>query len=372
MDRYNFLQLNSIKKAFLTHSKLIFLIIFLQILICFFSTIRYFSLLKIFSINVDFKNVTAATFVSNALGLWLPGSMAFIEIIRITLMLGAGHKFLTVEKKEETSNQKPISTKKSHQHPTDVPKKLSGVRIKEQLSFRTMLATVSLFDRLVGFWAMLLVGLFCLLYRFIFYSGIIKNNYEMIGLIFLFLFTFLSFLLITFLPYLSRKILIRKLFKHKKRFILKIFRRGFLHNLSKKIFSELSSVLDATAVGGKKLNCFLPPIFYSLICVFLQAISMYYSAIAIANFIPFSAILATISILALATLLPIGFGGIGGVQFIAAVSMSFFGISPNSAASAQFLQTALNLFSITFVGLFFIKLTLNQIKPVFQRQRKKF
>ena len=57
-------------------------------------TARYFSLLRIFKINTDFHNVTAATFVSNGIGQWLPGSMAFIEVIRIGLMLGAEKFYL--------------------------------------------------------------------------------------------------------------------------------------------------------------------------------------------------------------------------------------------------------------------------------------
>ena len=55
-------------------------------------TLRYHSLLKIFSIRTSLQNVTAATFVSNGIGLWMPGSLAIIEVIRISLMLGAHYQ----------------------------------------------------------------------------------------------------------------------------------------------------------------------------------------------------------------------------------------------------------------------------------------
>ncbi|MES2614706.1 MAG: lysylphosphatidylglycerol synthase domain-containing protein [Bdellovibrionota bacterium] len=349
MSKNNLLQISSLKIAFVKNPKILYLIFFLQIFSCILMTLRYFSILKIFDIHVDFKNVTAATFVSNGLGLWLPGSMAFIEIIRIGLMLGAENKVLLntqTQIEEKNLNKNPVTNN------------------KEQLSLRSRLTTVSLFDRLIGLWCMLFVGLCVLGYHLLFSFQKITNSYQHIGIISIFIFTFLLLIFITFLPYFSKNIITRKIVTHIERLFLTFFRRGLLHKLFKKIFFEIGAIFDAIAIGGKKLNKFFLPSAYSFLCVFIQAISVYYAALAISSFIPFSAILATISIVAVATLVPMGFGGIGGVQFVAAISMSFFGVIPHSAASAQLLQTAINLLSISFAGIFFSKITSKQIKSM--------
>lgn len=350
MVRNDFLNLTSIKSAIKNHRSLIYSVIFFQLLLYFFSTLRYFNLLKVFNIQVDFKNVTAATFVANGLGLWLPGSMAFIEVIRIGLMLGANHKLNIVPKTITTADE--------------------IIQNKEQLSFRSRLTTVSLFDRLIGLWAMLFIGLIVLGY---FMGNAIETNqsrYEELGLLCLLSFTLLLLTLITLLPYIARNITLRKIVEHIERFFLKTIRHGILNRFMKSLFFEIDSILDAMSIGGKKFRFFLLPIFYSFLCVFIQAITVYYCALAISTFIPFTAILATVSILAIATLFPISFGGIGGVQVIAAISMSFFGVLPQHAASAQLLQTTLNLLTISFAGLFFSKLTSGQIKSVIKLYRE--
>lgn len=358
MSKHNFIQVASIKSAFMHNKKLIYFIFFLQIISYLFMALRYFSLLKIFKINVDLKNATAATFVSNGLGLWMPGSMAFIEIIRISLMLGAEYKFAL------NATTSVGNTESSYKDEKMVLKN------KEQLSLRAKLTTISLFDRLIGLWAMLFVGL-VVIGNILYFSYINNKNSINNGTLTIFIFTFFLLLFITLLPYFSRKIIVRKIIEHIERIILLLFRKGFLNKLFRKIFFEINAILDAIAIGGKKINKFILPILYSFLCVFIQALSIYYAAIAIFSFISFSAILATVSILAIATLLPIGFGGLGGVQVIAAFSMSFFGVPPHSAASAQLLQTAINIISISFAGVFFLKLTSKQIKSIMQMYETK-
>ena len=349
MARNNFLHIESLKSAFIIHRKLIFIILILQIILCFVTTLRYFSLLNLFQIKVDFKNVTAATFVSNALGLWMPGSMAFIEIIRISLMIGAEHK-LHSDEAAQLYKETEEKEKKN----------------KTQLSLRSRLTTASLFDRLIGLWSMLIIGLFFIGWTLLHHLNEIihTNSYEYIGLICMFIFTLSLFIFITFLPYFSSKLIIRKTLNHIERFFLRLFRRSFFNRFLKKLVFEINSILDAISHGGKQFNKFLIPILYSFLCVFIQAFAIYYAAMAISSIIPFSAILATISILALATILPIGFGGVGGVQIIAAIALSFFGVSPQIAASAQLLQTAINIVAISFAGLFFLQLTSKQVKSI--------
>ncbi len=357
MSKHNFLELSSLKSAFIHNKKIIYLIFLLQIFACFIMTLRYFSLLKIFKINVDLKNVTAATFVSNGLGLWMPGSMAFIEIIRIGLMMGAGHKTI-VNSTTQGENLPECTFDKCSEQNTLI------IQNREQLSFRSRLTTVSLFDRLIGLWAMLFIGFFIIGSLILHSYNHFRSQYEYIGMISLFILTLLLLVCITLLPYISKKTFLRRVFSRLERVFLIIFKHGFLNRILKKIFSEINSILDTIAIGSKSSIHFIPPLLFSFISVFIQAFSVYYSAIAISNAIPFSAILATVSILSIATLFPIGFGGIGGVQLVAAFSMSFFGVMPQSAASAQLLQTALNLFAVSFAGLFFSQLSWKQLQSV--------
>ncbi len=357
MSRNDILHLDSIISAFYKNRKDILIIACLQILLCFITTLRYFSLLNLFNIRADFKNVTAATFVSNALGLWMPGSMAFIEIIRITLMMGAEHN-------ELSSNENINQTLSNAEN-----KKSEGIsKNKKDLSIRSRLTTASLFDRLIGLWSMLIFGLVFIAYLIIHNSNNMmnKSSLEFHGLISIFALTIFLFIAISLLPFLSGKIFLRKILDHTERIILRIFRKTFIHRFLRKLTVEINAILDAISHGGTKMNMFVVPVLYSFLCVIIQAFSFYYSALALQSFIPFTAILATISILALATLLPIGFGGVGGVQFIAAITLSIFGVSTKIAASAQLLQTAVNLLSISFVGLFFLQLTSKQVRTAFQ------
>lgn len=133
----------------------------------------------------------------------------------------------------------------------------------------------------------------------------------------------------------------------------------------------MRSLFDATTLASTRLRHFWKPLFYSFLCVLVQSVSTYYAALAIGNIIPYWAILATVPILAIATLLPLGFGGVGGMQVVAAISLSIFGVRPQDAASAQLLQTAINILSVSFVALFFSKLTYLQMRTTFTRYQEK-
>ncbi|APJ02503.1 lysylphosphatidylglycerol synthase domain-containing protein [Silvanigrella aquatica] len=336
----NIIDVKNLLKAFESHKKLILLVAFIQILNCLFMTFRYFSLLKIFKIKVDFQNVVAATFVSNGIGQWLPGSMAFIEVLRIGLMLGADKDY----------NFKANQIEKS-----EVKENL------EELAIRSKLAAVSIMDRLIGLLVMLIFGLImtALIYLKTEQGSIASSN-----LIAFFIVTFLFFIFLLALPLFSGRQFFRKLFTRIERIVLSYLRNSFLNKLIRKLFVETNSLLDALALGSRKISYFWKPVFFSIICLLLASSGMFFSGMAISGRVPFEAILATMSILSIASILPIGLAGMGGMQIIAAIVFSLFEISSQNAVSAQLLQTAVNLLAISLMGILFARLSAKQIRAI--------
>lgn len=332
MTKSGILDFHLFVSSFQNHKILILSVIFIQILNCFFMAFRYQYLLRIFKIQVGFFNGLSATVVSNSIGLWLPGSMAFIEVIRIGLMLGASKHVIPV---------------------------------REELSQRAKLTAVSLFDRLIGLFVMLVFGggtacyaLFSSKQRF---SLHLDQNGALIGIA---IFSFLSAFSIAILPVFAKSVLFRKILGRLERIFLFLFKNGFLNKLFRKLFYEIFALLDAVVIGSKQISHFFIPIVFSCCCFLLMSLGTYFCAIAISGSIPFLAIFATLSILSLASLLPIGIAGIGGIQLVAAMIMMVFGVDPKTAASAQFLQTAINLLSVSALGFFFLKLTINQVRAI--------
>jgi uncharacterized membrane protein YbhN (UPF0104 family) len=334
------IDVNALLKAFENHKKLILLIAFIQILNCLFMTFRYFSLLKLFHVKADFQNVVGATFVSNGIGQWLPGSMAVIEVIRIGLMLGANNHH----------NQK-INSK-------------GNVEVKEnlaELTVRSKLAAVSIMDRLIGLLVMLFFGLIMTgyIYLSMSHNGVASGN-----LLSFFILCLIFFIMIILLPIFARVRFFRRFFTRIERFTLTLFRKGFLNKIFRKIFHEINSLFDAIVLGSRRISSFWKPIIFSMITVLCSCLGMYLSGLAVLGTIPFEAILATISILSIASLLPLGLGGMGGMQIIAAIVFSIFQVSPQSAVSAQLLQTAVNLLANSAVGLLFARLSAKQIRAI--------
>ncbi|BBH51691.1 lysylphosphatidylglycerol synthase domain-containing protein [Fluviispira sanaruensis] len=347
MHTKNILDVKSLAYAIENNKKYLLLISILQLLNCLFMTLRYHSLLKIFSIKTNLQNVTAATFVSNGIGLWMPGSLAIIEVIRISLMLGAHY-----QKTDNYSNMTQIKN-------TNLA----------ELAAKSKLAAASLFDRLIGFFVMLFFGSIT---TFIIYLQTIHLNDTLYSknLLFLFSLSFILMLIIIVVPFLAKSIYFRRFLERVERLILTTFKSGKMHLFFKKIFSEINSLLDVISLGIRSIRSFLGPIIYSFICLIMAVFGTYYSSIAISNPIPLHAIFATVSILSIASLIPMGFGGVGGMQLVAVVLFSIFGISPQAASSAQLLQTSVNLLAITGVGLLFARLSAGQIRAILDARKK--
>ncbi len=361
MYNHKIIDINSLKNAFIEHKKILFFIAFLQVLNCVFMTARYFSLLKIFKINTDFHNVSAATFVSNGIGQWLPGSMAFIEVIRIGLMLGA-EKYYMQDKNINLSG-------KNENIVSDKEQKVLIDKNLAQLSLKSKLLAISIMDRLIGIGIMLIFGIIFSLYAFFL---ALKNNVEVTnGLMF---FVFLSLFLLSIillLPIVSRSLFFRKIISRIERIFLGIIKFRILTLLTRKLFEEVNSLLDAIALGSRKMRSLGSPIFYSCLSVSTFTLSTYFSAKAISAYLPIYVILAVLPMISLASLIPMGLAGMGGMQLVAALLFSVFGISPHTAGSAQLLQTAVNLVAISFMGMLFARLSAKQISAILESRKNR-
>lgn len=351
MYRIDILDFKLLFSSFQKHKNLILLIGLLQVANCFFMAFRYQYLLRIFRIQVGFFNGLSATVVSNSIGLWMPGSMAFIEVIRIGLMLGANHHIHLMGKNKNNSFGK-------------------GEQFKSEIRMRSRLAAVSLFDRLIGLFVMLLFGGLSSCYAILFeHQTMSFHPVQWWSLIAIIVFSFSCALLILILPLLAQSVFFRKIISRIERLFLILFRKGMLNRLLQKVFQEVASILDAMAIGREQMSHFLIPFLLSCCCFVLMSLGTYFSALAISSSIPFLAIFGTLSLLSLASLLPIGIAGMGGIQLFAVVVMSIFGVEPKTAASAQFLQNAINLLSVSALGFFFLKFTIRQIHAMIKSGR---
>jgi uncharacterized membrane protein YbhN (UPF0104 family) len=281
--------------------------------------------------------------VSNGVGQWMPGSMSFIEVIRIGLMIGA----------DKNLNQK-IEDKKE-------------IEVKEnlaELALKSKLAAVSIIDRLIGILVMLGFGFIVSTFVYFQISSNInmsENANSLKGFLVLILFLFISIIM---LPFLAKSKVFRKILSRFERLFLVLFKKSFLNKIIRKLFHEINSLLDAIVLGSSKLYLFWKPVIYSIICVLLSCLGLYLSSLALSSKIPFEVILATISVLSIASLLPIGIAGVGGMQIIAAIVFSLFLISPQVASSSQLLQTSVNLLAVSAVGILFARLSAKQIRAI--------
>jgi uncharacterized protein (TIRG00374 family) len=318
----NILKFDFLMSVFQENKKLIFFIAFLQILNCLFMSIRYYFLARIFCLKITFKTAIFTTFISNGIGQWLPGSLGAIELIRVILMRRS--KFF-LEKKEENLN--------TSFHAFD---------------FTSRVAVVSLIDRLIGLLVMLFLGILAIFY---FNFNFQKQNDEIFkNLNLLLLFSFSAFFFIIFCMFFVK-------FKFFKKFINKLeklFYKKFKSEISQKIFYKIFSFFHILSLGDQNFFIFWKPICCSFVSIFLFSLGTYFSAIALSAQIPFEAILATVSLLSLASLLPLGLGGLGGLQIVAMFVFSFFQVSSQVATSAQFLQTIINLLTLSFFVFLFL------------------
>lgn len=327
LSQKNLLHFDLIKSAFAHSMWLILGIAALQIFNYLSMSLRYQVILKILNFNQKFKNVLAVTFIGNGLGQWLPGSLAFIEVIRVGLITKA------MNKNQSTSSQ-------------DVG----------------YLAIASLFDRLIG----LFIGLFIGTWISIYFLCTLKNDDIGNFLLLLFVsgFNISMCFVILLLPLFAGSKLMQHFLARGERICLRFVSHQKFHTMIIAFFHKTNGLIRFFAKNGQNYKLFFIPMGLSL-CSFLGfALSLQVASYALGATLPFLVTLTSVAILSLVTALPISVGGIGIPQLITAILFGAFGANSAQAASAQFLQTGITLITISICAIFYLPRMMKEIiKP---------
>lgn len=350
MNQHGLLNIGDVLGAFKQGSRWVLLAIVLQFGLSLGMLFRYKYILHKFGIDVHFPQVAAATFVSNAVGQWAPGSMAVIEVIRVGLMLGAD-KHLRSKGKVTLAN--------------------AGGSEPRNISSR--LAVASLFDRLVGFFSILAAGAVAsaLILAFKASQGEASQNGVLASLT---LFSTCGALAIGLLPWLARLGMLERGLQSAvagcaiRRSQAPVFTR-WIFGVGERFCLQLQSLRTVVASGSSDISAFFMPTIISLVSLIMACLALYCAGQAIGADISLPAILASFPVIAIASLLPIGFGGMGGYQLVAVAVFGVFGLSAASVSSASLLQNGLLLLQNTVLGMLFAQLSASQIRAILESRR---
>ncbi len=315
-----------LSQALLEHKILIFGIACAQILNHLSMAYRYKYILKFLGLEKKTTKVLSSTFISNAIGQWLPGSLAFIEIIRINLVL----------------------------------KRSKGIGLTPHDKFH--LTTASLFDRIIGLFVALVLGTVLTFYFLLRMSDKTSANFYILSILFLFNLSLTIFILI--LPIIAGSKPLQKILARCERLCLKFISHTVAQQVVMNIFHKINSLIKVFAENGKKYNLFWIPIGLSLMSIGSFTLAMHFAWLAVNSNIPLLETLALNSTLALSVAIPISVGGIGAPQLIAAILYGAFGANAAFAASAQLLVIGINLIAISAIGIIYLPRIIKEIiKP---------
>jgi uncharacterized membrane protein YbhN (UPF0104 family) len=306
--------------------------------------VRYVCVARAFAIQVRVRHLLAATFVSTALGQWAPGSLAFIEAIRLGLLLG------TDKVLERTGGERELST-------------------------RRRIVVSSLYDRLIGFWVILLIG-FLITLALVFYSFAAGKSIGSPGVFALLLFSGAGVAGLSAVPALARASWVAALLRAVlARFL--VLRDGCSVGLGRKLFAAVTALVrhaesmrEVLANGGASYRGLVVSVLISAVSVLFSIVGTYLAAIAIGANIPFVAIAAALPVIAVASLFPLGFAGMGAYQLVSVLVFDLFSVDPRVAASANLLQTALALGVCTVLGAIFAGTSLGTLRLLVASRRQ--
>lgn len=328
MHRFGFLRWGDISQAFALHPKTILGVCIVQLLTAVVMMVRYWKLLRLFGIQADLRRSSTATFVSTALGQWFPGSMAVVEMMRVGLMVGVGSK------------SEVVSTGMA-----------SGIKAR--------LAIVSIVDRLVGFFGILFMGLVASGATLLF---VLKDT----GVLFLFLFALAGVSALSALPFIVRLRWLQLFLKKKISGRTSEVQSKEMRIPWSKVAKHLESLRHDIEAGTRHPARLVGPVFLSMLSLLLTSASLFMSARALSERLEFFQIVCVFPIVSLASVLPLGFAGIGGYQLVMASLFGVFAVSPSVVASAGLLQSALLLLVNSLLGLVFLQSCSRQVKAALQ------
>ncbi|MEN9529804.1 MAG: hypothetical protein RI932_1677 [Pseudomonadota bacterium] len=333
MQKLGLLRWADIVDAFVAHPKTIIGVCVVQGFCAVIMMVRYWKLLNLFGVETPISQASSATFVSTALGQWFPGSMAVVEVLRIGLMFG-------------NDPHRPLNTAGS------------GAGLKARL------AIVSLVDRLVGFLGILLMGFFFSGYLFVQISS--SGESESRGVLFLMITSGMGAVSLVMLPLFVRLKIVRQFCRRwSQKSHIPV---GRIAGIIQAALRQLEPLRHDVEAGTRHPTRLAGPVLLSVVNLLAASATLYLAARALSVRLDFFQIVCVFPIISVASLLPLGFAGIGGYQLIMATVFGIFSVSPSVVASAGVLQSALGLFVNTLLGLLFLKVCASQIRSVFRSE----
>lgn len=304
---------------------------------------RYDRVLSLLSVTVRFRNSATATSVSLFAGQWLPGSLAVSEALRMGLMIGAGKLH---EKK--TENQ-------SHYG---------------EGSLRSKLFLASFIDRSCGLIVFMGTGsLACLYFLLARFSEFSAGDKAV--LVFLVGLGFSGSTFLMSVPWLGRhdfffsfldKIESKVTAPQRDPLPSKLATRLVVNfvDVARRLLKPLRNSSFSYAGFGRALAI-------SMISNMAVVMTFYTSSLAIGFSIEPLQVAALFPFLTITQLLPIGFGGLGGQQLLAAAVFQIFALDPTRVATVSLLQGATLFVLNSVVGLLFLQGSAQQVKAILSR-----
>lgn len=348
MHRYGLLDVDAVIKALTEKPEYVLLImgtqVGLQILLLF----RYRRIAETLGIRIPVRHMAAASFVSSAVGQWVPGALAVIEVIRVGLMIGADR------------------------HSGGTRGGGSDARL------RARLAVASVIDRLLGFCTMMAAGAVCCAITVArIEDAKLRVMVAVLGIALL-----AGACTIGALPVLARIPWWQRLLE---RWELSLMGEGLEAPVTVVAHSKLPvparKVLRKGVAASRLLlqtlhwdkaqaRMLLRPLFLGFVTHLVACFAIYESSVALGTPISLIAILSVFPVTALSSVLPIGFGGLGGYQLVAVAIFQAFAVPPSVAASATLLQNGLMLLTNSLLGAVFAQLSAAQIRAILDSRRR--
>lgn len=319
LKKLGYLDLDAVAAGFRREGYGIGLVVFCLAALLLLSAIRMFYLVRALSLRVSFREILAANLVGQAIGQWLPGSLALTEIFRFGLLA-------------------KLRSKGSDAQTGTGPIGRLGVAI--------------LVDRLLGLGAMFAVGGLAGLGIFFVQFRNVPGHGLSIGLLSAFSFILgLAALAAPFRPNRRLKnVALRKSGWDSGRVDEPGRPPAVTRSLVRRAAGKIVHVLEAVEQLRSGRNKPAVPLLLSLAAAMLNPLTLYFASRAAGSPLPFPVILAAIPFTVAAIFLPTGIAGYGGPQLLAAGVFALFGAEPATVVTACLLQNTIVLAGQTVGG----------------------
>lgn len=319
LKKLGYLNLDAVAAAFRREGFRIGLVVLCLAALLLLSAIRMFFLVRTLRLRVSFREILAANLVGQAIGQWLPGSLALTEMFRFGVLAK-----LSPKEDDNPTGAGPIGR----------------------------LGLAILLDRLLGLGAMFAVGGLAGLWIFFARPPIAPGHGPSIGLL-----SALSFLLglaALAAPYrpnrLLKKIARRKSGMDSGREDAPGWPPAGTRSLVRRAAGKIVHLLEAVDQLRSRRNKPAVPLLLSLAAAVLNPLTLYFASRAAGSSLPFPVILAAIPFTVAAVFLPTGIAGYGGPQLLAAGVFALFGAEPATVVTACLLQNTIVLAGQTVGG----------------------